>query len=217
MYVEEICLSATVDDSGVDQPPEEQHKVAVLEQINRTRRCRSVFTLFNNHRLAVETHGFMQNDRNYTIDIGILDPHPKRSIKIGWNYLLIFVSLCTALWLIAFNGITLNLTLPMIVLSVCAGLSLVLTIYRSHDRFVFYSQHGRVPLVVLFHRLPDRAALDSFTANLVGHIKEAKDHNTDINEILIGELKEHRRLMEEGVISNKRYDIVKKCILGQHR
>jgi hypothetical protein len=37
-----------------------------------------------------------------------------------------------------------------------------------------------------------------------------------VDEILSSELKAHRYLMEEGIISLKRYDIVKKRILGQH-
>jgi hypothetical protein len=97
-----------------------------------------------------------------------------------------------------------------------AGLSLVAAIYRSHDRLVFYSQHGRVPLVVLFNRLPDRKTQHSFTSTLVEHIKEAGTSNAGTDEILSIELKAHRCLMEEGIISVKRYDIVKERILGQH-
>jgi hypothetical protein len=216
MYVEEIFLSATVDDAGADQPLEELEKVAVLAQANRMRRCRSEFTLFNNHCLSVKTQGFRQNDRDYTIDIGILDPHPKRSFKIDWSNLLICAVLCAAAWFSAFTSLTLNTTQLSIILGACAVVSLILAVYRSHDRLVFYSQHGRVPLVVLFNRAPDRVTLDSFAGTLVQHIKDAKADNLDTNETLSEELKAHRRFMEEGVISNKRYDIVKQRILSQH-
>ena len=205
MYVEEICLSATVDDFETSQPPEERKQSAVLEQANRMRCCRSEFTLFNNHSLAVKTQGFMQNDRNYTIDIGILDPQPKRLFRIGWSYLLIFVALCGAAWF--FTSIS---------LAACAGLSLILAIYRSHDRLVFYSQYGRAPLVVLFNRSPDRRTLGSFTDALVQHINAARTRCPGANESLREELKAHRRLMEEGGISSKRYDIVKQRILSRH-
>lgn len=216
MYLEEICLSATDAEPEVDQPLDEPDKVAVLEQANWMRCCRSELILFNNHRLSVETQSFMQDARDYTVDIGILDPHPKRIFKVGWGYLLIFFTLCGAAWLSAFSGLALNTTLLSISLVALAGASLILAIYRSHDRIVFYSQHGRTPLVVLFNRSPNRVTLDSFTEALVEHIKDAKDHNLGINEILIEELKEHRRLMEEGIISSNRYDIIKQRILGQH-
>jgi len=205
MYVEEICLSATVDDFEADQPPEDQKQSAVLEQANWMRCCRSEFTLFNNHRLSVKTQGFMQNARNHTIDIGILDPQPRRSLKICWSNLLIFVALCGAAWFFT-----------SIILGACAGLSLIVAIYRSHDRLVFYSQYGRAPLVVLFNRSPDRMTLGSFTDDLVQHINDARTRCPGANESLREELKAHRRLMEEGGISSKRYDIVKQRILSQH-
>ena len=159
MYVEEICLSATENDFSADQPAEEQKQSAALKQANWMRCCRSEFTLFNNHRLAVKTQGFMQNERNYTIDIGILDPQPKRVVKIGWSYLLIFIALCGAAWF--FTSIS---------LAACAGLSLIVAIYRSHDRLVFYSQYGRAPLVVLFNRSPDRMTLANHYAKNSKHI-----------------------------------------------
>ncbi len=216
MYIEEISISASVGDFETEQPPENQTTAATLEQVNWMRRCQSEFTLFDNHRLSVKTQGFVQNSPDYTINIGILDPHPKRLFKISWGNMLVFVGLCGAIWLFAFNSLAQKTTLVAIILSVCAGLSLILAIYRSHDRLVFYSQSGRVPLVVLFNRLPDRVTLDSFTEVLIQHIKDAKAHYMGTIETLNEELKAHRHLMEEGVISNKRYDIVKQRILSQH-
>ena len=81
---------------------------------------------------------------------------------------------------------------------------------------MFYSLHGRVPLVVMFYRLPDRATLDAFNDGLVREIKGAGVLYPHTSETLSEELKEHRRLREAGVISSRRYDIVKRRILGQH-
>jgi hypothetical protein len=216
MYVEEICLSTADAYSDLHQPAEPAEVTAGLEQVNRMRRCQSQFTLFNNHCLAVKTRGFLQHPRDYSIDIGILDPHPKRMRKIAWHYLLIFFVLGAAAWFLAFISVTANGTLLSVILSASAALSLVLGIYRSHDRLVFYSRYGRVPLVVLFNRLPDRVAFDAFTDALAKHIKDARAHYPCQNETLSEELKAHRRLREEGVISSRRYDIVKQRILGQH-
>jgi len=216
MYVEEIYLSAAVADLDADQPPDEQKTAATLEQVSWLRRCQSEFTLLNSHRLSVKTQGFLKSTRNYTIDIGILDPQPGRSLKICWGNFLIFVALSGATWTFSLTGFVLNTMLLPLTLGACAGLSLILTVYRSHDRLVFYSQYGRVPLVVLFNRSPDRATLDSFTDALVQHITDARAHCAGADETLSEELKVHRRLMEEGVISSKRYDLVKQRILSQH-
>jgi len=158
----------------------------------------------------------MQKFREYTVDIGILDPQPRRVLKICWGNLLIFVALSGATWAFALTDLALNTMLLPLILGVCAVLSLILAVYRSHDRLVFYSQYGRVPLVVLFNRSPYRAELSSFTDTLVHHIKDAKVHYPDVNETLSEELKAHRRLMEAGAISSKRYDLVKQRILSQH-
>jgi len=215
MYVEEICLSAAVADLDEDQPPDEQI-IATLEQASGLRRCQSEFTLLSNHRLSVKSQGFMQKTRDYTVDIGILDPQPRRVLNICWGNLLNFVVLCGAIWAFALADLASNTVLLPLILGVFAGLSLILAVYRSHDRLVFYSQYGRVPLVVLFNRSSDRAELGSFTDTLVHHIKDAKVHHPDVNETLSEELKAHRRLMEAGAISSKRYDLVKQRILSQH-
>jgi hypothetical protein len=216
MYVEEICLSAADAYPEPGQPAEPAEVTATLEQVNWMRRCHSQFTLFNNHRLEVKMHGVLQNPRDYSIDIGILDPHPKRMRKIAWHYLLIFSALAAAAWFQAFVNLTTDSTLLSVVLGASAGLSLVPAVYRSHDRLVFYSRYGRVPLLVLFNRLPDRTTFDEFTDVLAKQIKDARGQYLCLNETLSEELKAHRRLREEGVISSRRYDIVKQRILAQH-
>jgi hypothetical protein len=216
MYLEEICLSAAVDDPEVEQPAEEPEKAAVLEQSNWVRRCRAEFTLYDNQRLLVRTQGLMRRPRDYTVNIGILDPQPKRSFSVCWSHLLIGVALTVAAGLVSFTGVVPENALLTLTLSVCAALSLILAIYRSHDRLVFYSQCGRVPLVVLFNRLPDRETLGTFTEALTQDIRTARAESRGSHEMLREELKEHRRLMEEGVISGRRYDIAKRRILGQH-
>lgn len=216
MYVEEISLSAPVDELEVNQAPEEQTKVAGLVQANRLRHCRSEFVLLSNHRLLVNTQGIMQRPRSYTLDIGMLDPLPKHSVNIAWRYLLLFAALCIAAWFIDYVGVTREATLGAVVLVICAVPSLLLAIFRSHDRLIFYSMTGRVPLLVLFRSLPDRLTLEAFRDVLIEHITDARSRHMGITEALNAELKAHRHLMEEGVISRKRYDIVKQCILGRH-
>jgi hypothetical protein len=98
-----------------------------------------------------------------------------------------------------------------------SGLSLILAAYRCHDRVVFYSQNGRVPLVILLNRNPDGETFKSFTDVLIRRIQEVRDSLVSRSEMLSEELKGHRRLMEEGIISEKRYDSVKQRILCQHQ
>lgn len=94
----------------------------------------------------------------------------------------------------------------------------MLAVYRSHDRLVFYSQNGRTPLVTLFNRNPDQETLSTFISIFTDQIMEASTNLNFIcgNERLNAELKEHRRLMEKGIISRKGYDISKSRILDRH-
>jgi hypothetical protein len=216
MYLEEICLTATDADPEPQSSGQPAQLVAGLDQVNRMRRCRSQFTLYSNHRLTVRTQGLLRNPRDYDVDLGILDPHPRRQIRIPWHYVLGFAVLSALAAVLAFFGETTSSMLVSIVAGASAALSLVLALYCSHDRLVFYSQHGRVPLVVLFNRLPDRATLDAFTETLANEIKGARVVCPYTSETLSEELKEHRRLTEAGVISSRRYDVVKRRILGQH-
>jgi hypothetical protein len=216
MYLEEICLTATAADPEPQQFGEPAQQVAGLEQVNRMRRCRSQFTLYNNHRLTVRKQSLSRNPRDYDVDLGILDPHPRRQIRIAWHYVLGFAVLSASAAFLTFFSATTNSVLLSFAASASAALSLVLALYCSHDRLVFYSQHGRVPLVVLFNRLPDRATLDAFTDALVNEIEGARVRYPHSSETLSEELKEHRRLRDAGVISSRRYDIVKRRILGQH-
>jgi hypothetical protein len=216
MYVEEICLSAAIDDLDPDQRPDDPKEAAALEQFNWMRRCRSEFTLFNNHNLWIKTQGLMEDERDYMIDVGLLDPNAKRSLKIAWGFLLIFGVLCSAAWLLAVESLSYNTTLLSIILITGAGLSLILSVYSSHDRLVFYSRYGRVPLVVLLNRSSDSAALHAFTDALMQHIKDTESPDLLLSDVLSEELKAHRRLMEEGIITSKRYNISKQRILRQH-
>jgi hypothetical protein len=105
------------------------------------------------------------------------------------------------------------------VLAVCTGLVLVLAVFHSHGRLVFYSRNGRIPLLVLFNQNPDKDTFDAFVGILIDHIRKARQNLSLVhqNELLSTELKEHRRLMEAGVILGKRYDAAKARILRQHR
>jgi hypothetical protein len=216
MYVEEICLSTAENIPESDRLDDASEKLLEFGQTSWMRRCRSQFSLSGDQRLSVDMRGFMQKPRSYTIDVGILDPQPKRSFKLCWSYALIFIALCGAVWFALFNH-AYNST-PLLVLLVSGAVfSLVTAVYRSHDRLVFYSQAGRAPLIVLFYKSPDKAAFEAFIDSLTHHIKDAKSRFVNTSETLSEELKAHRHLMEGGIISAKRYAIVKQRILSQHK
>jgi hypothetical protein len=217
MRFEEIHISTIPPDFVEEQPPEPRVSNATLEQRNRFRFCKCAFELFNQRLLSVKIEGVFKHARDYEFDIGILDPEPKRSVRISWLYLSAFLILAATAGLTACTDLVPNSSMLSAMLGAGAGLSLILAAYRCHDRLVFYSQNGRVALVILLNRNPDGETFNTFTDALIRRIQQVRDSIISRSEMLSEELKEHRRLMEAGIISKKRYDSVKQRILRQHQ
>jgi len=217
MQVEEIVLSSGSPHAPAEQPSVDLVSTAALRQSSRLRFSRVMFELFNRRHLSVNLESTFGNDREYDLDIAILDPAPRRSLKIGWRYIALFLVLAAGSVYTALNEHTQNTYVWPAFLAFSASLSLLCAVYQSRDRLVFYSRNGRIPLVILFNRNPDRKTFREFTNQLVHHIQQANDTLLHRSDVLSAELKEHRRLMEEGVISGKRYELAKLRILGQHR
>lgn len=186
---------------------------AQLRQRSRLRRETAQFVRFNQHYLAIETNGPGSRHSRYELDLAFLDRQPRRLRRVSWGLLSAAGVLAAAAVLLAIyraDGHSLILMLG-------AGAALLLAALRSRDQLIFYSRHGRVPLVVLFYRRPDAGNFHTFVDDLVYHIELAGNRFPDRNQRLSAELREHRRLMAEGILSAKRYEIVKQRILDSYR
>jgi hypothetical protein len=210
MQVEHILL-ASVDDEPVGETVADDLRVenARLEQRSRLRRSRMRFVRFNRHYLAIDADGPGRRRRRHELDLAFLDPRPRhvRRISIG----LLATSLALTAGAVAgtlYGGAEIGS-----VLSIAAAMTLLLAVLRSCDRIVLYSLHGRVPLVVMFNRNPDPGQFRTFLDDLTRHISSAGERFPDRNQKLSAELREHRRLMAEGVLSARRYEIVKQRLL----
>ena len=219
MHVEEIVISQLPSDPIKEQPRETRVCDIGLRQHNGIRFCKCSFELFNHHFLSVKIDKAFRRTREYELHIGILDPEPIRSLRISWLNLVAFSVLAGTAGLAGYTNFFPNSNILAVILGVCAGLFLILAVYHSQDRLVFYSQNGRTPLVTLFNRNPDQETLSTFITIFTDQIKEANTNLNFIcgNERLNVELKEHRCLMEKGIISRKGYDISKSRILDSHQ
>ena len=217
MRFEEIDILTISPDFVEEQPPAVRIIDATLEQRNRFRFCKYSFELVNHYCLSVKIAGKFKHPTVYEFNIGILDPEPKRLVRISWRYLFVFLILAATAALTACTDIFRNSSMLSSLLTAGAGLSLILTVYNCCDRLVFYTQNGRVPLVVLLNNNPQSDMFSAFTEALTLRILEVRDRFTSRREMLCEELKEHRRLNEEGIIPDKCYEKVKQQILGLHR
>jgi cytochrome c oxidase subunit IV len=219
MRIEEIVISELPSEPTEEQSNTVQELCVALKQNSRFRLCEYSFGLFNHHFLSIKVDEAFHYTREYQLHIGILDPEPIRSLRISWGFIVAFSVLSGTAVLAGFTNLLTNSSIFIPILLVCAGLILLVAVHRSYDRLLFYSQNGRIPLVTLFNRKPDQEAFSSFIAKLTDQIREASTNLNYIygNEMLNIELREHRRLMETGVISKDEYNMSKSSILSAHR
>ena len=217
MSFEEIHISTIPADLLEEESPRSPRVIrAALAQHDRLRFCRRTFRLFDQRILSVQADGIFRRLPPYEFHIGILDPEPKRLVGINWRYLVAFLVLAATATLTATAGLFRDPILLSSVLAAAAALCLLMAVYSYHDRLIFYSQNGNVPLVILSHRKPDADSFDTFTAALIRNIVDVRDSFANGSELLREELKEHRRLREQGIITDMRYEGIRQHILGLH-
>lgn len=218
MSVEEILISAVPSDFAEEQQPVISVSTAVLRQADPLRFRTSTFELFDQRQLSIRHECAYKHARDYGMDIRVLDPEPTRSLRISRFYLSALMVAATATGLEWFTDIIppSHLTAALISAGAATLAFLIMAAYRSHDHLVFRSRHGQVPLAVLLNNNPDRKTCKSFTDALTLHIQAAQDNFASSSDTLSQELKELRRLMENGAITGKRYESAKRRILGLH-
>ena len=216
MRFEEIHITMIPPDFVEELPPVVRMISASLEQRNRFRFCKYTFRLFDRRILSVKVDGIFKHSPDYEFNIGILNPEPKRLVSLNWGYLSAFLILAMSATLTAQFDFFINSSMASTLLAANAIVFLILAAYSCRNRLVFYSRNGWVPLAILLYRSPNDERFFAFTDALTAQIRDIQGRFGSRSEMLIEDLKEHRRLMERGIISEKHYDWIKKYILGLH-
>lgn len=209
--VEHICLASEQADTA------NETRVTNKQFVQRGRwRHVTTFTVFNEHHISVETRALRERHRHYEFDLSILGSHPRRVIRLNKHLLLaalVLVSVAGGFGLLDMNGS--GWLVSVVLLSLGAAL-LGVAVWRSSDQLIFYSKHGRAPLLVLQKQQLERAALQGFVSDISRRIKLTRGRWTSRRQFLSAELREHRRLYEQGVLSRSEYDRIKRLILKKH-
>lgn len=187
------------------------------------RRRASELALIDYCYLSVRTWRSRGPDAQYVLDLRFVDPALRLSRHVAWRFLAasaVLAVLAVALawrisasstpwrheWLLPLGG--------LFGLAVCAAL---VGLYRTTKTLVLFSVSGRARLLELTGGVGSFRAMRSFSRTLAAHVRIASARRRRSRaEHLRDEMREHLRLKEAGVLSEKEYEMSKARILAKH-
>lgn len=193
----------------------------VLSQQSRSKGESRTFEIYNDKFVKVSNQRLFGN-RNYHLNLSMLEPWPVHHRHLSWRWLLslIFFSLATltlGFYLcVNHDQNTLTRILPFIITFILLTVgSLILFVYHSPNVTEFRSRYGGCVLLRLFHNKPDSKTFRAFVAELKTRILAASEAITfEKQQMLAIELKELRRLTDEGALTEEDYERANKRIMN---
>jgi len=213
---QEILLESGFDDRSVPRT-----KLIELSQVSLLKSQNMHFTIFDDHFLSIYIKTIFSKPKTYRIDLAYLEPEPRRILTIDKPslYAAGVLSLAALLSISIHTFFYPSLTLLLVAVALTCGalVALIMLVYRSKDRLVFYSRYGRINWLELLINNPGQRDFKDFTATLVSTIHEFSRHQSSRHEQrLAAELREQRRLRDESVLSPEVYENVKHRFFSQH-
>jgi len=191
---------------------------------SRVRRRASELALIDYCYLSVRTWRSRSPDVQYVLDLRFVDPVLRLSRHVAWRFLAasaVLTVLAVALaWRISASSTPwwrhewLALLGSLVGLAVC---SVLVGLYRTTKTLVLFSVSGRARLLELTGGVGSFRAMRGFSRTLAAHVRIASARRRRSRaEHLRDEMREHQRLKEEGVLSEKEYEMSKARILAKH-
>lgn len=216
----------TLHSSEFDQLEEDITPTTITGELSQSVNIKEqikLFRIFDKKHLNVNEKT-AKGTISFFVNLTILDAKPahKRIIKFAplfWG--VFFISLAWFAYYLKNIGLPI-LTSPYVYTAIIlfAAIGLILIVYvvkATRNVLIFYSEHGRIPLVELFYRVPNKATFLHFVSELSDCINanKSKSYYTD-SQTLAAELSEHRKLRDKGILSNKDYETAKNNIFSSH-
>jgi len=166
----------------------------------------------------------MKGAISYWINLTLLDTAASRQRSIHWNFFFYFVVAIS----LAATLLLMNYKMPQLIPQPYAMITNVLLftigaifflsmLNRSKKTLIFYSNYGQIPIFEITFNQPSKSHFRKFTTELVARINNAKSNcYFSKSQILAAELNEHRRLRDEGILSDEIYHYAKMNIFRHH-
>ncbi|MCC6301949.1 MAG: hypothetical protein IT489_04010 [Gammaproteobacteria bacterium] len=196
-----------------------------LSQVSYLRAQTSHYTIFDRRFLSVYRKSFGGRARQYWIDLALIDSTPHFFVKNDRHSLYTsggMLGLCAILTLASlFSRMPwyAHAWSPLTLLSLCAAvIALLVFVHRSQNLVRFHSQSGDAVLLEMYNNAPNRAEFETFGRELVQHIQAAQRSDRRKPDQKLGaELREHRRLRDQGILTEEVYAAARDKILRRHR
>lgn len=205
---EHICLTS----EEPEEPVPVMSRGAISAELAQSRgRVDRRYAIYNRSYLGVRTAGGSARTQSYSLQLAFLDPVPTRPTGSPWWGVAAALALLT-------SGLVLGGWFIAGYAALAAALlSLGLAVHQTFDRLIFYTRHGRVPLVQLLRGRSDRRQVKAFVAALQRAIRDAAAERSGLkSRLLRDEMKEHRRLLDAGVLQPPDFEAAKARILRAH-
>jgi hypothetical protein len=219
---ENICLAS--DEITIDRSLVGIRTGPTLRTANRIRGCEIELALLDDHRLAVRARQPRRPARRYVVDLRFVDEVPVMRRQFAWPW-----------WLASAAGVAAAVFAPTLASSLhwpsgvvpVWGLSIgsallavavgAVALHGTHEIVQFRSVDGDACLVELTGRFGWSRKAATFHAEIVERIAAARSGvSQSRQQYLRDELREHRRLFEDGVLSQAVYEASKRRILQAH-
>jgi len=177
------------------------------------------YTIFNGTYLGITKSGKHDRPSRYWINLAFLHPAPIRCADRFWSICAATLTLLTggalALTFVA-GKMAHTLALPAFSVAFLTAICIAMRHYRR--RLVFLTSNGRAPVVWLSIDKPDRQRVHEFVENLHAAIGRARARRADMvrGHELRDEMKEHRRLLRDGVLDDRQFRVARRLILEAH-
>lgn len=183
-----------------------------MVQVSRAKGETRTFQIYDDKFLDVTIDNIF-GQKNYQLNLCMLEPWPVRNREISWRWLLsmAYFAIAAVAYLVYLinhpSNEMLSRLIPFFVLFILLMLgSLLMFLYRSPNVTEFRSRYCGCVLVSLLYANPSKDQFKQFVEELKQRILAASQQvRIDKHRMLINEITKLRRLRNEGIISEREY------------
>lgn len=186
-------------------------------------RRKQLLKIYEDRYLKIERVSKVKNSSHY-IHLMFLATEPKHEIRTNWSlwYAAMLMLILPSLLLIAYNNeignVSFSYLLPGSILSFAGSVIMIILMFYTHkSTMIFSTYHGQAPVLKLIYNNPAQSDFLVFCHYLKLCANLARAKNTyPLSDRLAMELKEHRRLRDNKIISNDEYERAKTKIMASY-